>query len=125
MPDTTTTIQELKDKVNKFVKDRDWEQFHNPKSLSMSIAIEAAELMEKFQWVDNAVSNVELEKHRIEVENEIADIMAYIISLCNQNNIDLSKAIESKLKLNEQKYPIEKCKGKSDKYTEYKSLKNK
>ncbi|MDR3646728.1 MAG: nucleotide pyrophosphohydrolase [Candidatus Babeliales bacterium] len=120
MQDTTTTIQELKDKVKTFLKERDWEQFNDPKSVSISIAIEAAELLEKFQWVDNSKSKDELEKHRTEVEHEIADVFNYLLIFCSQNNIDLAKAFENKLKINEQKYSIEKCKGKSDKYTTYK-----
>ena len=117
MYDNSTTIQELKNKIAQFTKEREWEQFHSSKNLSMSIAIEAAELMEKFQWLDDKESKKELLEHRAEIENEIADIASYILSFCNVNNIDLSQAIDNKIKLNAQKYPIEKSKGKSDKYT--------
>lgn len=110
--DNNTTIQELKEKIEQFVKERDWSQFHNSKNLSISIAIEAAELMEHFQW-KNEIEN------KAEIENEIADITAYILSFCIINNIDLSKAIENKLEINRKKYPLEKCKGKSDKYNKY------
>ncbi len=117
MSDKKVTIQELKDTLSKFVKERDWEQFHSPKNLTMSIAIEAAELMEKFQWLDVEQSKNEIIKNKKEIEEEIADITAYILSLCNLYNIDLSDAIIHKMELNAKKYPVEKSKGKADKYT--------
>jgi NTP pyrophosphatase (non-canonical NTP hydrolase) len=119
MSDKSTTIQELKLKKAEFVKDRDWEQYHSPKNLSMSIAIEAAELMEKFQWIDNQKSKEIVEKNKLEIEEEIADIFSYILGFCNLYDIDLSEAFKNKLEKNKIKYPINKSKGKSDKYTNY------
>lgn len=111
MNDNTTTLQELKNRMAAFVKERDWEQFHSPKNLSMSIAIEAAELMEKFQFCDVQGSREEMENNRIEIEHELADIFAYLLSFANVNNIDLSKAFERKMQHNAQKYPAEHVKG--------------
>lgn len=119
MSDQNTTIAALKEKNKKFVAERDWAQFHTPKNLSMNIAIEAAELMELFVWTNNDESYKTVELKRQEIENEIADIALNLLSFCAQNNIDLTSAIEHKMQLNAQKYPVEKVKGKAKKYTEY------
>lgn len=109
MTDQNTNIQQLKDQVSKFTKERNWEQFHNPKNLSMSIAIEASELMEIFQWLNekeywDTMNSTEA----IHLEEELADVMIYCLSLANQLDIDVSTAIEDKIKKNGVKYPITK-----------------
>ncbi len=114
LSDRDCPVSALKEEVNRFVSERDWEQFHSPKNLSMSIAIEAAELMEHFQW--STVSEARLltrdpEKYE-EVIQEVADIAIYILSLCRCLNIDLSRAIAEKLKLNRRKYPLEEFWGR-------------
>lgn len=119
MADDITTVQQLKSRMAQHVRERDWEQFHTPKNLSMDIAIEAAELMEKFQWVDSAASYEQLRANRDEIEQELVDVLAGVLSLANACNIDLSDAYERKMILNVQKYPVEKCKGRSDKYDTY------
>jgi len=118
MNDNKTTIETLKKQLKKFVDERDWNQFHSPKNMSMGIAIEAAELMEFFQWSDAQQSFEIFAKKREEIEHEIADIAVYTLMFCAENNIDLSTAIEKKMKLNAKKYPVEKSKGKPTKYTE-------
>jgi dCTP diphosphatase len=118
MSDQTTTIEALKNQVKKFVEDRDWQQFHSPKNLSMALASEVAELMDFFLWCDNAASYDELEKRRQHVEDEIADIATLLLAFCTRHNIDLSKAVAHKQIEHAIKYPIEKCKGKATKYTE-------
>jgi len=121
MSDQNASIQELKDKIKSFVKERDWEQYHSPKNLSMSLAIEVAELMEIFQWLtieqskEVAIDPVQKEK----IQDEIADIAVYLLNLCNVLDVDISDAIIAKLKKNEKKYPAELVKGKSRKYTHY------
>src|SRR5580698_9278838 len=118
------TVQRLKDKVGEFVKERDWEQFHTPKNLSMSLAIEAAELMEHFQWtntVDEAIKVLKEKHKRSEIEDEVADIAIYLMSFCNLYNIDLEKAVLGKMKKNAKKYPTKAVKGKMEKYTFYKN----
>ncbi len=117
MADQHKTIQELKDFVAHFIKERDWNQFHNAKSLSMAIAAEAAELMEHFMWATNQESSQLMATNKAEIETEIADIMITLLCLCNAYNVDLSNAIEHKMTINKQHYPVEKAKGKSDKYT--------
>ena len=114
MQDVETTVNEIKALIAQFIKERDWEQFHSPKNLSMAIAIEAAELMEMFQWmtVDEAVAQSKQPELRSRIEEEIADIAIYVLSLCNTLGLDLSAAISSKIEKNRNKYPKEACKGK-------------
>ncbi len=111
MQDKVITLQELKDLIEKFNQERDWKQFHNPKSVSMAIAAEAAELMEKFLWCDNKQSYQEVEKNREEIEQELADIIITALSFANSANIDVAVAVKNKLKINGKKYPVEKSKG--------------
>ena len=112
--DDDCTVTELKAEISRFVAERDWQQFHSPKNLSMSISIEAAELMEHFQWSTGKESRflVADPKEFEEVGREIADIASYLLSLCNSMGLDLSEAVTRKLKLNRQKYPLEKYWGK-------------
>jgi len=119
--DSTTTINHLKQKLARFVKDRDWEQYHSPKNLSMSIAIEAAELMELFQWSTIEESHALLgDKKKLEdIRDELADIALFVMEFCNMFNIDLSSAVLKKLKKNARKYPAHLVRGKSHKYTYY------
>jgi len=117
--DSECTIADLKDKAAEFVHERDWEQFHSPKNLSMAMTIEAAELMELFQWVGTDGGIQVLKGKRKEVEAELADITLYLLEFCNLYSIDLSEAVRKKLELNARKYPAKLVKGKSAKYTEY------
>lgn len=118
MNDNVTTIEDLKQSVRAFIDERDWQKFHTPKNISMALAVEAAELMELFTWVTTEESIAELEKKREQVEHEAADVFAYLLSLCAHYDIDLAEAFEKKQKLNGAKYPIEKSKGRSTKYTD-------
>ncbi|MGB0417023.1 MAG: nucleotide pyrophosphohydrolase [Coraliomargarita sp.] len=120
MQDRETQLQEIKDKVLAFAKERDWEQFHSPKNLSMAIATEAAELMEHFLWQsgDESRADMETEKLRVKVEEELADIFIFAIEFANITGLDISAIIEAKMKRNAEKYPVEKAKGRSDKYTD-------
>lgn len=102
MSDNRTTVQQLKDLAEKFRAERNWGKHHSPKNLAVSIAIEAAELMEKFQWDDYSDKNATKE-----IEDELADIMVYCLYLAVGNNIDISKAIDKKLRKASRKYPIE------------------
>lgn len=120
MDDTHTTLQQLKERMAEFVHARDWEQFHVPKNLSMALAVEASELMELFQWADTKESWEILRTEREKVEQELADVLAYTLSFANACDIDLAGAFMRKLALNAEKYPVEKAKGRSDKYHSYK-----
>jgi len=108
LSDTTTIIQTLKNLVASFIEERRWNQFHSPKNLSMSIAIEAAELMELFQWT--AGSDTE-DIPMGQVREELADVVIYCISLANALDIDIATAVRDKVKINAQKYPVEKFQG--------------
>ena len=117
MPDDRTTFAELRQRIQQFVDERDWRQFHRPKNLAMSIAIEAAELMEHFQWVDSAESHARAmdPAHREKIAEEIADVCCYVLSLANAMELDLSDAVLRKLEKNVRKYPADEFRGRSDK----------
>lgn len=117
MEDHQVTLQQLKEKAQQMVREREWEQFHNAKNLSMKVAIEASELMELFLWIDGKDCDTVLKEHRQEVEFEIADVAIALLCLCNRYNIDLADVITRKLEIINQRYPVEKSKGKSTKYT--------
>ena len=107
MSDKTRTIQEIKDKVAIFVKKRKWDEFHNPKNLSMSIAIEASELMEIFQWLTlEEASNINNTSEKIHLQEELSDVMIYCFSLANRLGIDIASAIDDKIEKNGIKYPV-------------------
>ena len=97
-------------RIIKFTEDRDWDQFHTPSNLAKSIAIEAAELLECFQWNDT-------EYDKDHVCEELADVMNYCIQMADKLNADLDQVINDKIDQNEKKYPVEKAKGKSEKYS--------
>jgi NTP pyrophosphatase (non-canonical NTP hydrolase) len=116
MADSSTTIAELREIVRRFVDERDWRQFHSPKNLSMSLAIEAAELMEHFQWIEAAESrHVGDDSAKIgEVREEMADVLCYLLAIANELEIDLSEAMRDKMLKNAVKYPPELSRGKYD-----------
>lgn len=113
MSDAEATIQALRERLAAFVAERQWEAYHDPKNLSMSIAIEAAELMEHFQWLRSEQLEAVLRDPKLhgEIRDEIADVACYLMSLCNVLNIDLSTAVIEKIRKNEQKYPPDKFRG--------------
>jgi len=119
MSDATTTVADLRRAVQAFVDERDWRQFHTPKNLAVSLAIEAAELMEHFQWLDVAQS-IERGRdpgRRGEIADEMADVLCYLLSLANALDIDLSEAVQAKLVKNALKYPAEEFRGRSERRT--------
>jgi len=114
-----TDFDQIRKQVRQFVVERDWDQFHSPKNLSMALIVEAAEMVEHFQWLTEEQScNLTPEK-LAEVELELADIQIYLISLAEKLKLDLVAAAEKKLVLNAKKYPAEKARGNSKKYNEY------
>lgn len=110
-------IKTIIEKIRQFRDDRDWMQFHDPKNMAISIMLEASELLEHFQWKTQKEVESYINDHKAEVRDEIADIAMYLFELADNLGVDLIDAMESKLKKNEQKYPIEKAKGKHTKYT--------
>jgi NTP pyrophosphatase (non-canonical NTP hydrolase) len=113
MSDATATVSQLRQAVATFVDERDWRQFHTPKNLAMSLAIEAAELMEHFQWldVDESIARGRDAACRAEIADEIADVCCYLLSLVNNLELDLSEAVLAKLIKNARRYPPEEVRG--------------
>lgn len=112
--DNTTTLAELRREIQQFVDARDWRQFHSPKNLSMSIAIEAAELMEHYQWLDDrgVVEARASPETMTQVREELADILCFALSFANTLDIDISRAVREKMIKNAQKYPVERFRGR-------------
>ena len=119
MSDNQTTLQDLKEKMADFVRERDWEQFHTPKNLSMSIAIEAGELMEHFQWLTVEQSKSLSPAALQNIGEELADIVIYALSLANTLGLDMADTVLAKMEKNIRKYPSEQVRGKAHKYTYY------
>ena len=109
-------IKTITEKIRKFRDERDWSQFHNHKDMALSLVLEASEVLEHFQWK----SAEEVSKHgedcKAEISDELADVAVYLFELADNLGIDLSKAIDQKMKKNSLKYPVEKAKGKHTKY---------
>ena len=112
-------IDKIQNKLRHFASERDWEQFHSPKNLSMALAGEAGELIEHFQWISEDDSYNLSEVKLQEVSEEIADVQIYLLRLADILKIDLENAIEEKMLLNAKKYPADKVRGSNKKYTEY------
>lgn len=100
-------------KILKFRDDRDWKQFHNPKDLAISISLEAAELLEVFQW---SAGDVSADNKIIKIREELADVINYCVLMADACNLDIDEIVQEKIETNGRKYPVEKAKGKSDKY---------
>jgi len=114
------SIKALQQRVLQFAEERDWMQFHAPKNLSMAIAAEAAELMEHYLWADAEASHTLTDDaaKRDEVEQELADVLILTLQMANVLNIDLPAAVDRKMSINAAKYPIDRAKGTSAKYTD-------
>ena len=112
-------IEELKEKLKEFAKLRDWEQFHSPKNLSMAISVEAAELVEHFQWMTEKQSTELSPKRHAAVAFDMADIFIFLLRLADQLDVDLMEITKRKMELNNKRYPVEMVKGSSKKYSEY------
>lgn len=112
-------LTDLKQRLRQFAAERDWDQFHSPKNLSMALIAEAAELVEHFQWLSEEQSASLPPDKLAEVEQELADILIYLIRTADKLDIDLIRAAQRKIELNEEKYPPNKVRGSSRKYTEY------
>jgi dCTP diphosphatase len=114
MNDAHTTVAQLRDAIRQFVEERDWEQFHSPKNLAMALAIEAAELMEHFQWIDIDTSrecSQDAEKLAA-IGEELADVLSYTLALANSLDIDLASTHRQKMLKNAAKYPADQFQGR-------------
>ncbi len=117
-------LEALKAKLQAFADERDWDQFHSPKNLSMALSVEASELVECFQWLTEAQSKNLSPEQRQAVIDEMADVQIYLLRLATKLNVNLLDAAEQKIVKNEAKYPADKVKGSSKKYTEYQKNEN-
>ena len=112
-------LESLRNKINQFVAERDWTQFHTPKNLAMAMIVEAAELVEQFQW-DTPLESQQLSSEKREaVAHELADTFVYLLRIAEVLEIDLIDATNKKIELNALKYPVDKARGSNAKYTEY------
>jgi NTP pyrophosphatase (non-canonical NTP hydrolase) len=113
------SLQELRTRINDFVAERDWAQFHTPKNLAMAMIVEAAELVEQFQWDTPQESKQLSVEKREAVSHELADTFVYLLRIAEVLNIDLIEAANQKIVLNAKKYPADKARGSNAKYTAY------
>jgi NTP pyrophosphatase (non-canonical NTP hydrolase) len=113
-----TKLDQLRDALRTFTAARDWDSFHSPKNLAMALSVEAAELLEVFQWMTETDSRNLEPTAKAAASEEIADVLLYLILLCDALEIDPVAAAERKMIANARKYPIEKARGTSKKYTE-------
>jgi dCTP diphosphatase len=112
-------MEELKATIKEFIRARDWEQYHAPKNLALALSVEASEIVEIFQWKkDNQVLTPQEQEN---LRQEIGDVLVYLLELADKFGIDVVQAAKDKMLINEKKYPVEKVKGKADKYTKYQS----
>lgn len=114
-----TSLGDLQAMIRRFVDDRDWDQFHNPKDMSISLSLEAAEVLEHFQWKNNEEMLEHSTNKKSEIGEELADVFYWTLLLANKLDINLVDAFEKKMAKNNAKYPVEKAKGNHKKYTEH------
>lgn len=113
-------IDQIKYRLREFATARDWDQFHSPKNLASAISVEAAELLEIFQWLSDEGSRTLDTDTKVKVEHEVADVFLYLIRLADKLDIDIITAAGRKIAINEEKYPVALAKGNAKKYTEFK-----
>jgi len=112
-------LKKLTDIVIKFRDERDWKQFHGPKDAAISLSLEAAEVLEHFQFKSEKEIKAYIKKNKKEIGDELADVLFWVLTMCHDLKIDPVKAFDAKMVENRKKYPIEKAKGKNIKYTKY------
>jgi NTP pyrophosphatase (non-canonical NTP hydrolase) len=112
-------IQALKQQLREFADTRDWNQFHSPKNLAMALSVEAAEIVEHFQWLTEEQSKNLPQEKLEEVSSELADTLLYLVRLADKLDIDLMTAAHAKIERNSEKYPVELSRGNAKKYTEF------
>jgi NTP pyrophosphatase (non-canonical NTP hydrolase) len=117
-PNSSPPLIELRDRLRAFARDRDWDQFHSPKNLASALSVEAAELLEHFQWMSEAESLQVDAERKSKIAEELADVLLYLVRIADKLDIDLLAAADAKLRLNAAKYPVDKARGSSRKYTD-------
>ena len=121
MAEKNGELTRLRNLVRVFVDERDWDQFHTPKNLSAALTVEAAELLEHFQWLQHGRAEELGPEKLVQVRHEMADVLVYLVRLADKLDVDLMAAVEEKMVLNRAKYPAELVRGDARKYDEYKS----
>jgi dCTP diphosphatase len=111
-------LEDIRDALRRFAADRDWDQFHSPKNLASAVVVEAAELLERFQWLTEDQSRALSAEEKQKVADEMADVFVYLIRLADKLDVDLIEAARDKIARNAEKYPVEKARGNAKKYTE-------
>lgn len=111
-------IKALTDRILRFRNARNWKQFHNPKDVALSLSLEAAEVLEHFQWKNGDELKKYVKTHKEHIGEELADVFYWILLMSHDLDIDIKKALENKMKKNEKKYPVKKARGSHKKYTE-------
>jgi dCTP diphosphatase len=119
IPESDDWMAALALQLRRFAAERDWERFHSPKNLAMALAVEAAELLEQFQWLTDAESGTPASDRRGRIEDELADVLIYLVRLADRLDVDLPAAVASKLEQNRRRYPAERVRGSAAKYDEY------
>ena len=119
MEQNVDSLASLRERINTFVNERDWAQFHSPKNLAMAMIVEAAELVEHFQWQTEQQSRALTAEKREQVSHELADTFVYLLCIAEVLDIDLIQAANAKIDLNAKKYPVEQSRGSNAKYTAY------
>ncbi|WP_321812336.1 nucleotide pyrophosphohydrolase [Burkholderia sp. BCC1985] len=114
-------LVELRELVRQFVDERDWDKFHTPKNLATALSIEASELLEPFQWLVSGDKSELGEANLTAVRHEMADVLVYLVRLADKMGVDLFQAVLEKMELNRAKYPADRVRGDSRKYSEYKN----
>ena len=107
----------LVERIVEFCEARDWKQFHNPKDLAISLMLEAGEVLEHFQWKNNEEIEKHIKNNKNDIGEELADVLYWVLLMSHYLNIDILDSLERKISKNEEKYPVEKAKGRADKYT--------
>lgn len=113
------TLLSLREALREFAAEREWDQFHSPKNLAIALSVEASELLEHFQWMNEADSSSLTFEQRGRIAEELADVLLYLVRLADKLDVDLSDAARRKLELNAKKYPVAQARGNSKKYTEF------
>jgi len=117
-PAEIATLTDLRERVRAFAAERDWDPFHSPKNLAAALVVEAAELLEHFQWLTEPESAALPAEQRLAVSHEMADVLIYLVRLADKLDVDLLAAAAQKIELNARKYPADKVRGSARKYTE-------
>jgi dCTP diphosphatase len=120
MLDPHSDLHHLREQLRAFVAEREWQQFHTPKNLASALAVEAAELLEPFQWLKNGELAELSDNTQTAIRHEMADVLNYLVMLADRLNVDLIAAAQEKIILNAQKYPVDQARGSIKKYTELK-----